>query len=168
MPINFDESLTSLSQWAFGSPFLNQILGNSVLLSTVISLIVLLLIMFIYPAKQGTGPSVLFQIFIYVFLSTNLLIMLHDGITKYKKQTSDDITFGGDSSMECLIPTVLVSPNMGNTRMVNDTSSDVNNSGNNTVDGNSDERANNLSDLFAPRGCAGGPVVDDYKQNPFS
>lgn len=96
MAIDIAESLTSLSQWVFGSTLLHDIFSNAIVISVVISLIMVVLLMFIYPAKANTGVSVLVKLFIYMALSTSLIIFLHDNVVKYNSQNVDvDTTHGG-------------------------------------------------------------------------
>ena len=83
MSIDFMSGLNNVGQYAFSSVFLNSVVGNSVMLALVISIIMILLIMIFYPAKKNTGCFVLFKIFIYSFLISSFVIFLHDGVMKY-------------------------------------------------------------------------------------
>ena len=83
MPIDLYDSLKGASQWAFGSPILNSILGSSIFVAIAIALLMILLIMFMYPAKAGTPFSVVIKIFIYMFFGTLLIVFLHDNVLKY-------------------------------------------------------------------------------------
>jgi len=83
MPIDLGSSIKKTSQWAFGSPVLNTLLSNSIVVGLVISIIMILIVMAIYPAKKGTKFSLVFKMFFYMFLSSSIIIFLHDGIIKY-------------------------------------------------------------------------------------
>lgn len=83
MAIDLNDTVKSVSNWAFGSPLLNGILGSSVFIAILISIIMILLIMIFYPAKSGTPASVLFKMFVYMFFSTLLVVFLHDAVKKY-------------------------------------------------------------------------------------
>ncbi len=83
MPIDLHSSLKGASQWAFGSPLLNSVLGSSIFVAFVIALLMVLSIMFMYPAKAGTPFSVLAKLFVYMFFGTMLIVFLHDGVIKY-------------------------------------------------------------------------------------
>jgi hypothetical protein len=83
MPIDLYSSLRGASQWAFGSPLLNNILGSSLFVAIVVALLMILLIMFMYPAKPGTSFAVIAKMFVYMFFSSLLVIFLHDGVIKY-------------------------------------------------------------------------------------
>jgi hypothetical protein len=108
MPIDLYNSLKNTSQWAFGSPLLNSILGSSLFVAIFIALFMVLLIMIMYPAKSGTSLSVVFKMFIYMFMGTLLVVFLHDGVIKYmireeieNKQYEEVVNnatkFGGDA-----------------------------------------------------------------------
>lgn len=83
MPIDLYTSLKKTSQWAFGSPILNSVLGSSVFMSIAIALLMIVLIMVMYPAKSGTGFSVIFKMFVYMTFGSLLLVFLHDCVLKY-------------------------------------------------------------------------------------
>lgn len=104
MPIDLYSSLKGASQWAFGSPLLNNILSNSVFVAFVIALLMVLLIMFMYPAKAGTPFSVIAKLFVYMFFGTLLIVFLHDGIIKYMMEeeftTKDNEYFMQNTTMQ--------------------------------------------------------------------
>lgn len=83
MPIDLCSSVNNISNYAFGSSILNSIFGSPVVLAIIISIIMVLLIMFLYPAKPGTSITIIIKMFIYMALSSFLIIFLHDGIIKY-------------------------------------------------------------------------------------
>lgn len=83
MPLVLNDSVRDLSRWAFGSPVLNSILGSSIFVALVISFIMVLLIMIMYPAKAGTPFSVIAKMFVYMLFSSMLVIFLHDSILKH-------------------------------------------------------------------------------------
>jgi hypothetical protein len=90
MPIDLYGSLKKTSQWAFGSPLLNNILSSNLFVALVISVIMILLIMIMYPAKSGTPFSIIAKMFIYMFFGTALIIFLHDSVLKYMIQEEGD------------------------------------------------------------------------------
>ncbi len=83
MPIDLYSTAKKTSQWAFGSPFLNKILGSSLFVAGVVALLMVLLIMVMYPAKTGTSFSIVVKMFIYMFFGSLLVIFLHDGVVRY-------------------------------------------------------------------------------------
>jgi hypothetical protein len=97
MPFDLAGSIRKTSQWAFSSPLLNNILGSSLFVALTISLLMVLLIMVLYPAKKGTKFSVLCKLFIYMFFGTLLIIFLHDSVIKFMfeetEQEKEDVDF---------------------------------------------------------------------------
>lgn len=83
MPVDINSSIKQASQWAFGSSFLNSVLSNSFFVAVLIALIMVILIMFMYPAKSGTSMLVLVKLFVYMLLGTVLVVFLHDSVIKY-------------------------------------------------------------------------------------
>jgi len=83
MPIDLQSSVSTCSRWAFGSDALNSILGSSLFVAILISLVMMLLVMIFYPAKPGTGFGIVARMGLYMFFSTLLIVFLHDSVLKY-------------------------------------------------------------------------------------
>lgn len=83
MPIDFLSSTRSAAKWAFGSPFLNKVLGSSMFVAGIVSFLMIMLIMIMYPAKSGTSFSIVLKMFVYMFFGSLLVIFLHDGVVRY-------------------------------------------------------------------------------------
>lgn len=83
MPIDLYSSIDKTSQWAFGSPLLNNVLSSSLFVAIAIALLMCLLIMVMYPAKSGTPFSIVIKMFVYMMFGSLLIIFLHDGVLKY-------------------------------------------------------------------------------------
>lgn len=83
MPIDFYSTAKKTSQWAFGSPFLNKILSSSAFVAGIVSFLMIILIMIMYPAKSGTSFSIVIKMFVYMFFGSLLFIFLHDGVVRY-------------------------------------------------------------------------------------
>lgn len=83
MPLDLHNSVRDASLWAFGSPVLNGLLNSSLFLSGIISATMILLIMFMYPAKSGTSFSVVFKMFVYMYFITLGLLFLHDSFVRH-------------------------------------------------------------------------------------
>ena len=100
MPIDFNETLKKTTQWAFGSPLLNSILGSGLFMAIVISLIMVIIVMLVYPAKNGAQFKPIAKMFIYMFIGTVFLMFLHDGILKHtieeeiSRKEIDNLSFG--------------------------------------------------------------------------
>jgi membrane protein YdbS with pleckstrin-like domain len=84
MPIDFNNTITSLSKKTFGSTFLSSLFGNTISISFMISLVVILIIMIMYPAKSGTKFTIFAKMMIYIYFSVLLITFLHDSVVKYK------------------------------------------------------------------------------------
>lgn len=92
MPIDLCSSVNKISNYAFGSGFLNTLFGSALSIAFVIALIMILLIMIMYPAKSGTSLLIIVKLFIYMFMFGLLVVFLHDGVLKYtlQEKTEDD------------------------------------------------------------------------------
>ena len=92
MPIDLYSTINKTSQWAFGSPVLNAILGSSVFVALVVALLMVVIVMVMYPAKSGTPFSVVMKMFVYMAAGTLLVIFLHDGVLKYmmEEESAED------------------------------------------------------------------------------
>lgn len=104
MPIDLFSSLKGASQWAFGSTLLNGVLGSSIFVAVIIALLMILLVMFMYPAKSGTPFSIVAKMFIYMFFGSLLVIFLHDGVIKFMMEedfaAKDSDAFMQNSTMQ--------------------------------------------------------------------
>ena len=145
MAIDLYNTLKNTSQWAFGSAILNGILSSSIFVAFVIALLMMLLIMLMYPAKSGTSFSVIFKLFVYMFLGSLFVVFLHDGVLTYmikeehSKNNSDaliqDVFEDAPNSMMTRVPTkVPVKPNVAeiledNVSEPDDTPTQLNTSG---------------------------------------
>lgn len=93
-------------------------MSSSILVAFLITIILILLVMFLYPAKKGTGTNILVRLFVYSFLSSMLIIFLHDGVIrtlmKEKFRLEDQMHVGGSNgSSSLLAPTVNIAPTVG-------------------------------------------------------
>lgn len=86
MPVDLCSSVNSISQYAFGSGFLNSLLGSALSVAFIIAMTMVLLIMFLYPAKKGTPFKTVFKMFVYMFLISLLVIFAHDSINQTAQQ----------------------------------------------------------------------------------
>lgn len=90
MPVDLYGSIRKTSQWAFDSPILNNILASSLFVAVSIALIMVLIVMIMYPAQSGTSILVVIKMFIYMFLSSLLIVFLHDGVMKFLAEEKDN------------------------------------------------------------------------------
>jgi hypothetical protein len=94
MPIDMGSTIKKASQWAFGSPILHGIMSNNLLIAGLISLVMILIIMIMYPAKKNTKSNVLVKMFFYMFISSVFILFLHDSVIKnsFEERDTDGIT----------------------------------------------------------------------------
>lgn len=88
MPIDFSSTTKSAERWAYGSPFLNKILGSSVFVAGAVSFLMIMLIMVMYPARSGTSFSIVLKMFVYMFFGSLLVIFMHDGFLRHMTEES--------------------------------------------------------------------------------
>lgn len=117
--IDLNSSIKKTSNLVFSSPLLNGILGSSLFVAVVISLIMVILIMLYYPAQLGTPFSIVCKIFIYMFLASFLVVFLHDGVFKFllqeqeQERNDEDILSGTNNNGRDVVynNTPMVNPN---------------------------------------------------------
>lgn len=101
-------------------PILNTLLGNSVIVAFIITIIMIIIVMFNYPANSDTSIGMIFKIFLYMLLINIPIVFLHNGIVKknieeeYIKDKSDELLNPFDDGEE----KINVTPNL-NTNSVN-------------------------------------------------
>ncbi len=190
MPIDLLSSIRKTSHWAFGTPILNSILGSSIFVAVSIALIMVLLIMFMYPAKSGTPFSIVCKMFIYMFFMTLMVVFLHDGVIKYMfeeeltDKANDDIMQGTTLMNKNIVynntPTVnpaltnqAKSVDGGNNGISNNNASNVNVNLNNVNLNNSQQiKPQNKPVVNYVEGGGDGMILGGYKptlqqKNPY-
>lgn len=90
MPININSCIDDCSRSVFGNDLLHQVFNSKVLTTLLITIIVVLLIMFIYPAKSGTSTLLLCKLALYIFLATFTIILFHDTVMDYDREEKID------------------------------------------------------------------------------
>ncbi len=82
MPIDLKSIITGgadvLSSQSTAGKFLKSTLGLAIL----ITLVIILIVMFVYPAKEDAGAKALLQIFVYGFMVNVIMIFFHDSMIK--------------------------------------------------------------------------------------
>ena len=71
-----------VNKYASDSIGLNKLLSSTGIFALILSGVMILIVMIFYPAKSGTGIYVLVKIFMYMCVSSIILVFLHDGILK--------------------------------------------------------------------------------------
>ena len=82
MPIDFSSSVNNFSNKVFGTSIINKYLNSTLFVSLLITFILMLIIMLFYPAKENTPIKIIFKVGLYSFLSSALILFLHDGVVK--------------------------------------------------------------------------------------
>lgn len=92
MPIDFLSTTNSL-QSAVESSWANTIFGGTVSTAVMISILFVLLIMVMYPAKSGTSFWIVIKMWLYSLVAVGVLLFLHDGViqAKLKKEHQDGL-----------------------------------------------------------------------------
>jgi len=83
MPIDICSSLNKISQYTFGSSFLYNTFGNTLSVSLIISIIMMLLVIILYPAHPNTSFITVLKLFMYMFLGSLVVVFLHNSVIKY-------------------------------------------------------------------------------------
>lgn len=82
MPIDLNSSVSRVSHMAFGNAALNTILSNSVFVAFVITAVVILIVLIMYPARANTPFFIVGKMFVYIMLISWIVIFLHDSVSQ--------------------------------------------------------------------------------------
>ena len=85
MPIDLLSCPKKTSKWAFASPIVNNILWNSLFVAAIIAFLMIIIIMVMYPAKQGTSFSIIVKMLYCYWIKirhTRILTIADEG-SKY-------------------------------------------------------------------------------------
>ena len=80
MPFELGDSLKSTCNWTFQSKGMNGLFFSKFYTTAIITVMVIVLIMIIYPCKKNTPSWLLFKLGFYVFILTLGIIVMHDGV----------------------------------------------------------------------------------------
>jgi uncharacterized membrane protein len=118
MPFELGDSLKNTFNWTFQSRGMNNLFASKFYTTAILTVMVIILIMIIYPAKKNTPPWMLFKLGFYIFIISLGVIVMHDGVvlSAIKEKMGGDestdfidglhggnVAFGGNS--------ITVSPN---------------------------------------------------------
>lgn len=81
MPIDIGTSINSIGNYVFGNDSLKYLFSNSLIVSIIISIIVLLLTLQIVNIKHKSLYKIC-KLLIYITLSTFFIIFIHNGVNK--------------------------------------------------------------------------------------
>jgi hypothetical protein len=91
MPVSFNEVANDTLNSLFGNSFISTLFNSSLLLAGVFSVIMILLVMALYPAKPNTTTRDLFKLFVWFFGVSFIVLLLHNNAVKrkYSKELED-------------------------------------------------------------------------------
>jgi hypothetical protein len=109
MPFELINAIKSTSGFSFASKGMNNIFVNKFYTSAILTIMILILIMIIYPCKKNAPSYILGKLCFYIFVSTIGIMFIHDCVMynnweKTNDDKNDDETFnvlnGGSSIMD--------------------------------------------------------------------
>ena len=80
MPLEISNILKDSCGWSFSSRGLNSLFCNKFYTALILTIIILILIMNIYPCKKGTPAWITFKLGFYVLMASLAILFIHDGI----------------------------------------------------------------------------------------
>lgn len=83
MPVDIGASTRKVCGTAFGSNFLRYVLLSPVYTSIIISVMLVIIVIVIYPAQRGASGYSLFKVFLYSTITSLLIIYMHNSILKH-------------------------------------------------------------------------------------
>ena len=98
MPLNTDSSFGLLKSSVGG--FFGNSIKSPFWLALIITVIILLITIFVYPAKKTSSLSKLFKLMIYIFITTLVFLFLHDNaikevwLTEHEDKKARDVLSG--------------------------------------------------------------------------
>lgn len=92
MPIELSDTLKNTFGMSFASRGLNNLFCSKIYTTIILTIIIIILIIIIYPCKKGTPFWVVGKLGLYIFISTLVVLFVHNGIVyeSYKKEISGD------------------------------------------------------------------------------
>jgi hypothetical protein len=125
MPFELSSALKSTCGWSFSSRGMNNLFCNKFYTSAILTIIIMVLVMLIYPCKKGTPAWITFKLGFYVLIFTMGIMFVHDGVMYYHyekerdKTESDEMVAGFDGSGNVAFTggNMAVNPAVGGDRM---------------------------------------------------
>lgn len=96
MPFNLSNSLKTTYGWSFASKGMNGLFVSKFYTTAILTVMIIILVMIIYPGQKNTPVWILVKLGFYVFLVSLGMIFMHDCVVfhEYEKKV------GGDESDE--------------------------------------------------------------------
>jgi hypothetical protein len=128
MPLEISNLLNDSFGWSFSSRGLNSLFSNKFYTSLILTIIILILIMNIYPCKKGTPSWITFKLGFYILIASLSIIFIHDGILHgiYEKDVVSGETdafinaLGGDTNPAFSKDNTPVHPDLNKKNIIND------------------------------------------------
>jgi hypothetical protein len=119
MPFELGDSLKSTCNWTFQSRGMNSLFRSKFYTTAIMTIMIIVLIMIIYPCKKNAPQWLLFKLGFYIFILTLGVIIMHDGVVlstlKEKIGGNESETFinniHGDKNIAFVSESIMVSPN---------------------------------------------------------
>jgi hypothetical protein len=83
MPCDLGSTLKGACNWTFGSATLNGIFISPLWVSVLLTIIIMILILVIYPVKTETPFYLIFKTAFYIFITNLAIQVIHNGVIKY-------------------------------------------------------------------------------------
>jgi hypothetical protein len=80
MPFELGDSIKNTCNLTFQSRGMNSLFCSKFYTTTIMTIMVIVLIMIIYPCKKNTPTWILFKLGFYVFIFTLGILIMHDGV----------------------------------------------------------------------------------------
>lgn len=107
MPFELSESLKNTCGMTFASRGINGLFCSKIYTSAILTLLIIVLIMILYPGQKGTPFWMIGKLGVYIFITTLVIVFIHDGVvySAFEKKTGGDETesfiagIGGDANL---------------------------------------------------------------------
>lgn len=124
MPFELANSLKNTCSWSFSSRGMNNLFCNKFYTSAILTIMIIILIMLIYPCKKGTPFWITFKLGFYILFFTLGIVFIHDSVMQnsFEKEIRGGETeafinaLGGDGNVAFAGDVVKVDPKVDNTR----------------------------------------------------
>lgn len=94
MPFELSNSLKNTCGWSFASKGMNGLFGSKFYTTAILTSMIIVLIMILYPCQKNTPVWILGKLGFYIFVVTLGIIFVHDCVVyhNYEKETHDTET----------------------------------------------------------------------------
>lgn len=91
MSIEINSLFGNITNSIYSTTGLNNLFVSIIWTSVILSIIIIIILMFMYPAKKGTPAWILFKIFLYIVAINTIILSVHNSIisNNYKEKYLD-------------------------------------------------------------------------------